>query len=176
MFSTLLLNFTFLSSNFCFHYQYHLFNPNPIPTSRSYFFFPPYIPPIRAVLFFFFFFLVQFFPLNSIDLSFVILISFDFGFFIFIFYFIYNPGYLLVVLKILTIWAVECSKLGWVSRTNCLTNLPIFCLSKKWICLIYFCLENLKTSHLINTKKKKLMDLGMRCSWGFAFLSFCCTF
>ena len=61
----------------------------------------PHIPPILAVLFFFFF-LVQFFPLNSIDLSFVILISFDFGFLFFIFYFIYNPGYLLVVLKILT--------------------------------------------------------------------------
>ena len=140
MFSTLLI----FPPIFVFIHNIIFLVYNPIPISTSYFFF---FSPIFLLFMLSFssFFLVQFFfpPLNSIDLSFVILMSFWlWGFF----FFFNNPRYLLVVLKILAFWVDECYKLGWVSHANYLTNLPIFCLSKKRICLIYFYLENLKTA------------------------------
>ena len=138
MFSTLLI----FPPIFVFIHNIIFLVYNPIPISTSYFFFFfPYIPPIHAVIFFFLLSSIFFPPLNSIDLSFVILMSFWLWFFFF-----NNPRYLLVVLKILAFWVDECYKLGWVSHANYLTNLPIFCLSKKRIRLIYFYLENLKTA------------------------------
>ena len=128
---------------------------NPIPTSRSYslFFFSFfsfysfYSPPINVVLFFFL--------LNSIFFLRILLIF-----------------HLLVVLKILTFWVDECSKLGWVRHANRLTNLPIFCLFKKRICLNLFLSWKFKDSLLINKIFKKIyiyIYLGTRCLWGFKF-------
>ena len=109
---------------------------NPIPTSRSYslffsfFFYSFCSPPINVVLFFFL-------P-NSIFFLRILLIF-----------------HLLVVLKILTFWVDECSKLGWMRHVNRLTNLPIFCLFKKRICLNLFLSWKFKDSLLINKIKKK---------------------
>ena len=123
MFSTLLI----FPPIFVFIHNIIFLVYNPIPISTSFFFF---FSPIFLLLM----------------LSFSIVCYFNVFLIMGFFFFFNNPRYLLVVLKILTFWVDECSKLGWVSHANYLTNLPIFCLSKKRICLIYFYLENLKTA------------------------------
>ena len=142
MFSTLLI----FPPIFVFIHNIIFLVYNPIPISTSYFFF---FSPIFLLFMLSFssFFLVQFF-FSPFEFYWFIVCYFNvlliMGFFFFFFF--NNPRYLLVVLKILAFWVDECYKLGWVSHANYLTNLPIFCLSKKRICLIYFYLENLKTA------------------------------